>query len=379
MKAPRDVPTCSTTRPSPLPSIFARTSIHTVRAPPWSLPPSKAPASGRTEASPRPEARQSTVRPAAENVRHGLESKPSRSRTGRAKLYIFEKVVDCISPRRVTANMDAVRHFVAARDGVRDDIPFSRAIRALLYPEVILSPAHTGPRLVWCEYDAAGVSSALRDLMTVETPLEPRCAYTDTERRRLQPVVRDGLRRFRLAFPETYPVFCRAVPFLILAKGEIHAGGSISSRIGITWLAPSSSWIGRDCGEYLYHEYVHQCLFLDEMVRTVFCRDRNAMSEPDNMIVSAIRQGELRPYDRSYHSAFVAAAIIEYRARMGRTCAARSLFPGLWPCLDALARNGSEFLTDNGAEQLDQLIECAARQASTLRAFGGDRSSPAPA
>ena len=374
MNTPRAVPTCSASRPRLRPPIFERTSRRTAQAPPWSSPPSKAAESGRTEAS----ARLSTVRPAAESVRHDLDLKPSRARARRAKLHVLEKVVDCLSPRHVEANMDAVTHFVATRDG-GGGIPFSRAIRALLYPEVTLPPAHAGPRLVWGRYDAAGVSPALRDLMAVETTLEPRCAYTDAERRRLQPVVSDGLRRLRRTFPETYPVFCRAVPFLILAKSESHAGGSISSRIGIAWLAPSSSWTGQDCGEHLYHEYVHQCLFLEEMVRTVFRRDPNAMSKPENMIVSAIRQGEPRRYNQSYHSAFVAAAVIEYRARTGRTCAARSLFPALWPCLDALARKGSDLLTDNGAEQLDQLIEYTARQAGALQATGGYRSSPAPA
>ena len=312
-------------------------------------------------------ARQSNVRTAAESGRHGLDLKPSRARAGRAELHVFEKVVGCVSPLRVEANLDAVRHFVAARDGGDDGIPFSRAIRALQYPEVTLPPAPAGPRLVWGGYDAGGVSPALRDLMATETTLEPQCAYTDAERRRLQPIVRDGLRWLRHTFPETYLVFRLAVPFLILAKSEAHTGGSISSRIGMAWLAPSSAWTGQNCGEFLYHEYVHQCLFLEEMIRTVFRRDSNAISEPENMIVSAIRRGEPRQYDRSYHSAFVAAAVIEYRARTGRTCAARSLFPALWPCLDALARKRGVFLTDNGAEQLDRLIECTVRQASALQ------------
>ena len=201
--------------------------------------------------------------------------------------------------------------------------------------------------------------------MAVETPLEPRHAYTDTERQRRQPVVREGLRWLRRAFPETYPVFCRAVPFLILAKSEGHGGGSVSSRIGMVWLAPSSSWTGQECGERLYHEYVHQCLFLDDMVRAVFARDPDAMSEPENMIVSAIRQGELRRYDQAFHSAFVAAGIVEYRARVADMSGARRLFPALWPCLDALARK-RELLTDNGSELLDQLIECAIASASAM-------------
>ena len=278
-------------------------------------------------------------------------------------MHIFEKSVRCVSPRRVEANLDAIRHFVAARDGV-DGIPFRRAICVLQSPEVTLAPTSGGPCLVWGAYNAAGVASALRDLMGLET-LDPDCAYTDAERRCRQPVVGDGLRQFRRNFPETFPVFCNAVPILILAKKDAHAGGSVSSRIGLVWLAPSSSWIGQDCGEHLYHEYVHQCLFLEDMVRTVFRRDPDAMSDPKNMIVSAIRGGQPRRYDQSYHSAFVAAGIVEYRARVSDISGARALLPSLWPCLDALARK-RDFLTDNGAEQLDQLIECTVRQSNQL-------------
>ena len=283
-------------------------------------------------------------------------------------MHIFEKSVRCVSPRHVEANLDAIRHFSAVRDAV-DGVAFRRAIYALQSPEVTLAPTPGGPRLVWGEYNAAGVSYALRDLMGLET-LDPDCAYTDAERQCRQPVVRDGLRWLRRNFPETFPVFCSAVPIVILAKKDAHAGGSASSRIGLVWLAPAASWSGQDCGEHLYHEYVHQSLFLEDMVRTVFRGDSNAMSDPENMIVSAIRAGQRRRYDQSYHSAFVAAGIVEYRARVSDITGARALLPTLWPCLDALARK-RDFLTDNGAEQLDQLIECAIRQSDQLLSRDG--------
>ena len=199
--------------------------------------------------------------------------------------------------------------------------------------------------------------------MALET-LDPHCAYTDCERRRRQLVVRDGLWCFRQYFPDTYPVFRHAVPFLILAKKDAHVGGCVSNRIGFVWLAPSSSWTGRDCGEHLYHEYIHQCLFIEDMTRTLFRRDPPAVSEPESMIVSAVR-GVPRRYDQSYHSAFVAAGVVEYRARTSDFDGARALLANLWLCLHALVRK-SVFLTSNGAEQLDRLVECVFRQADDL-------------
>ncbi len=277
-------------------------------------------------------------------------------------MHVFEKGVACVSPGRVGANLESVRRFVATRDGV-GDVPFWRAICALQSPEVTAAPADSRPLLIWNRYDAAGVASALRDSMAVEA-LDPGCAYTDAEIRLSRPVVRDGLRQFRRSFPASYRVFCQAVPFVVLAKRDAHVGGSVSNRIGFLWLAPSPSWTGQDCGEHLWHEYIHQCVFLEDMVNTIFVRDPCAMSEPENRIPSAVR-GVARRYDRSYHSAFVAAGLVEYRARLSDIDGARAVFPRLWPCLDALAAK-KDVLTDNGANQLDRLIDAVFCQAETL-------------
>ena len=207
--------------------------------------------------------------------------------------------------------------------------------------------------------------------MAVET-LDPGCAYTDAERRRSLPVVRSGLRCFRHRFPATYPVFRKAVPFVVLAKKDAHVGGSVSSRIGLIWLAVSPSWTGQGCGEHFWHEYIHQCLFLEDMVNTVFDRDRGGLSDPENGVPSAIR-GVLRRYDQAFHSAFVAASIAEYRARGADYSGARAVFPKLWRCLDALVRK-RHVLTANGADQLAQLVDCVFRQADDLAVTGPSAS-----
>ena len=278
-------------------------------------------------------------------------------------MHIFEKVVACVSPGRVESSLEAVRRFVATRNDL-DDVSFCRAICELQSPEVTVAPAHGRQLFIWDRYDAAGVSAALCDSMAVET-LPPGCAYTHAERRLSLPVVRDGLRQFRRCFPESFAAFCEAVPFLLMAKRDDgHLGGSVSGRIGFLWLAPSPNWSGQDCGERLWHEYLHHALFLEDMVNTVFVRDPCAMSEPENRVPSAVL-GAARRYDRSYHSAFVASGLIEYRARLSDIDGARAVFPRLWPCLDALATK-QEVLTDNGADQLDRLIDTVFRQAEQL-------------
>ena len=287
-------------------------------------------------------------------------------------MRVFEEGVGCTSPRRVEGNLDAVRQFASARDG-QGGVSFWRAIRALQSPEIALEPARGRPRLVWNRYDEAGMSSALRDLMSVET-LDPSSAYSDAQRRRCLPAVRAGLRWLRRGFPATYPVFCEAVPFLLLAKRDGHVSGGVSNRIGLVWLAASPSWTGYGCGEHLWHEYIHQCLFLEDMVNTVFDRDGGGMREPENWVPSAVL-GVPRRYDRAFHSAWVAASIAQFRARASDFDGARAVFPKLWRCLDALVQK-RHLLSDNGADQLDRLVDWAFCQADSLDVLDPRASAP---
>jgi len=275
----------------------------------------------------------------------------------------FEESVFCVSPSRVQANLAAIRRFVATGHYAHGAPPW-RAVRALHSPEVASTPTHRRPCLIWAGYDARGVSDVLRDLMAVET-LDPGCAYTEEERGRHEPIVREGLRWLDRIFPDMRRTFRDVVAVAVLAKKPGYTGGSASSWPGFVWLAPRASWTGRDCGEHILHEFVHQVLFLEDMVRTLFRWDTSSSTPPAaRLALSAIR-GLPRRYDQSYHSAFVASGIIEARARASDINGARALLPALWLCLDALDRD-REHLTDNGEEQLDRLVECVFRQAAEL-------------
>ena len=285
-------------------------------------------------------------------------------------MQVFEERVPCVSPRRVEANLVAVRAFRAGTADVQT-MPFWRAICEIQSLEVTLRP-QACPHLVWDRYEDAGVACALRDLMAVET-LEAGCAYSEAEEASTRAVIANGLRALRHKFPKTFPILCETVPFVLLAKRNGYVGGSVSNRLGFIWLAPSDSWTAEDCAEHLYHEYIHQCLFLEDMVRTIFRRDTCAITEATNRTVSAIREVS-RQYDQAYHSAFVAAGIVECRTRTSNISGARKLLSKLWPCLEGLLQK-RELLTDNGAQQLDRLIQCVAAQGGSL----GARPRPYPA
>ena len=99
---------------------------------------------------------------------------------------------------------------------------------------------------------------------------------------------------------------------LVVVSGFIFArrpgleGGSISALTGPIWLDPRDGWSSETYVENMVHEYTHQCLFLDEMVNTIFAKfSIPEMSTPDALVTSTILKRK-RSYDKAYHSAFVA-------------------------------------------------------------------------
>lgn len=282
-------------------------------------------------------------------------------------MYLFEDRVRCVSPSGVIDNLEAVRRFVEER-GESGSPTFSHAISILQCQGTPCARASCGPQIIWRGQRAAGRASTVPEVKTGLAP-EPNRVYTASERRCLRRLIADGMQRLKRHFPGTYPVFCAAVPWLLMAKNEGHVAGSASSRIGFVWMSPTPSWTGHFCGECLYHEYIHQCLFLEDMVRTIFRDEAWSCTETDHATtVSAIRQVPRR-FDQAYHSAFVVSGLIEYRVRSSDHSNAAALFPGLWACLEGLVRR-RELLTTNGNGQLDELIDCANRQAEQLASHG---------
>lgn len=95
--------------------------------------------------------------------------------------------------------------------------------------------------------------------------------------------------------------------FLILKKKNF-GGGSVSNILGMIWLNPQENWSVIDCAEAIYHEFIHQSIFLDDMVNSIF-PDADACAEDDALVTSTILKKK-RPLDRSYHAAGVSLGVM---------------------------------------------------------------------
>lgn len=103
---------------------------------------------------------------------------------------------------------------------------------------------------------------------------------------------------------------------IFLAQEGEFGGGSLSSAVGLIWLNPSVEWDRRRTGEYIVHEWIHNMLFLADMISPLFAVDYVGLSGESAHVTSAILKCK-RPFDRCYHSAAVAAGLVFFRTISG--------------------------------------------------------------
>lgn len=130
-------------------------------------------------------------------------------------------------------------------------------------------------------------------------------------------------------------------------------GGSISSLIGAIWIGLGVDKPAEDFGELILHEFVHQSLFLEDMVRGVFVGGEEELAAPDAVVVTAIWK-KSRGYDKGFHSAFVALSLYRYWSALGNPAKAEIYFEPSLRTIDQLVAK-KENLTAHGQVLLYRL------------------------
>ena len=124
---------------------------------------------------------------------------------------------------------------------------------------------------------------------------------------------------------------------------------------------PDSDWTTEYYAEMLVHEFVHNSVFLEDMVRGIM-PEPELLERNEALSVSAIRQTR-RPYDKAYHSACVTAAIMyyyrsdwQYRQSLSTPhplCGEQLM--SYIATTQPLKSRGLNLLTDNGREIIQDL------------------------
>lgn len=140
---------------------------------------------------------------------------------------------------------------------------------------------------------------------------------------------------------------------IFLAQEDGSEGGTMSSAVGLIWLNPSAEWGPRKTGENIVHEWIHNMLFLADMISPLFAVDYIGLSADSAHATSAILHRK-RPFDRCYHSAVVAAGLVFYHTISGDLHKADALIDPTIKTVREL-QDKPELMTQPGADLIQDV------------------------
>ncbi|WP_372880046.1 aKG-HExxH-type peptide beta-hydroxylase [Staphylococcus epidermidis] len=132
--------------------------------------------------------------------------------------------------------------------------------------------------------------------------------YSEKEQEEIENRIQKALDLIKLLHKDLYELIEILVGSFLILKKKNFGGGSVSNILGMIWLNPQENWSVIDCAEAIYHEFIHQSIFLDDMVNSIF-PDADACAEDDALVTSTILKKK-RPLDRSYHAAGVSLGVM---------------------------------------------------------------------
>ncbi|MDG0790806.1 HEXXH motif-containing putative peptide modification protein [Cohnella ginsengisoli] len=134
--------------------------------------------------------------------------------------------------------------------------------------------------------------------------------FEEEDRRIIGDNIAKALSLLQMLQPELHHVMNELIGTIVCFRKPGYGGGSVSSLIGAIWFNPLAKWSVIDYAEALYHEFIHNSLFLDDMVDSVF-PDTAIIATEEALVTSTILKIK-RPLDRSFHSAAVAIGLMHF-------------------------------------------------------------------
>ncbi|WP_239683735.1 aKG-HExxH-type peptide beta-hydroxylase [Staphylococcus epidermidis] len=154
------------------------------------------------------------------------------------------------------------------------------------------------------------LQDSLLDLKMIdeEDLIDNKHVFTSEEQEEVTNRIQKALQLIKLLHSDLYDLIETIVGSFLILRKENFGGGSVSNILGLIWLNPQEDWSVIDCAEAIYHEFIHQSIFLDDMVNSIF-PDANACAEEDALVTSTILKRK-RPLDRSFHAAGVSIGVM---------------------------------------------------------------------
>lgn len=191
-----------------------------------------------------------------------------------------------------------------------------------------------------------------REAWAADRPVQDRL-FSAHQHAELYELVSRGLEFISSASPDLRQLIDLTIGEIFLAQEKGSEGGTMSSAVGLIWLNPSSEWGERRAGENIVHEWIHNMLFLADMVSPIFAVDYIGLSADAAHVTSAILHRR-RPFDRCYHSAAVAAGLVFFHTISGDTDKADDLIAPTMRTVREI-QDKPELMTQSGADLIEEV------------------------
>ena len=255
-----------------------------------------------------------------------------------------------LQPEHIEQSLAIICNYAGKPDG-----DFWSAISTLQHTSFKAASAGCEVSPVWYEGPADPIADTLSSLMGGVKSRKVAMSYAASTREPIELAFRKTLETLSLKFPATSTSFHKVIRHLVFARRDGHAGGSVSHHIGLIWLAPEPEWTEELWLEKVIHEFVHNAIFIEDMVHRVLVAGADRLGQPDAQVTSAIRQVK-RGYDKAYHSALVSFTLVEMYLALGRPNLAKPFLAPLVICLDDLV-DQRQFATQHGQGILLELAK----------------------
>ncbi|WP_433330657.1 aKG-HExxH-type peptide beta-hydroxylase [Spirillospora sp. CA-294931] len=159
---------------------------------------------------------------------------------------------------------------------------------------------------------------------------------------------------------ETFPALGYLCDLLItnIVLLNSTSTGSASHLPGLVAISPGPNWGTYDFAETIVHEITHLNLFILDMVNKLYQLPTEDLARQENRVVSAVKIGELRPFDKAFHSAVVAVPLMYMQDARGDSALVDAFAEPLKDCCQGLETERDPF-TPYGQTLLDELSEFA--------------------
>jgi hypothetical protein len=177
--------------------------------------------------------------------------------------------------------------------------------------------------------------------------------FPDRQRAELRELIGAGLGTISAVNRHLHELIELTIGEIFLAQESGSEGGTMSSAVGLIWLNPLVEWGASKTGENIVHEWIHNMLFLADMVDPIFAVDYIGLSEESAHATSAILHRK-RPFDRCYHSAAVAAGLVFFHTISGEKEKADALIEPTVKTVREL-QGKPDLMTQSGSDLLEQV------------------------